>query len=74
MVTQSKQQIIKKLVTFTKEEWDFIQSYKHSNKLKTDMQAIKLPILEKKILKQEAFDNFFSNKNNSKILTKLSKK
>lgn len=72
MKVQAKPKVIKKIVTFTEDEWDFVQSYKHSNKLKTDMQAIKLPILEKKISKQEAFDNFFANKNNQKILKKLS--
>ena len=38
------QNTIKKLVTFTQEEWAFIQNYKHANRLKTDMEAIKAPM------------------------------
>jgi hypothetical protein len=73
MKTQKKE-VIKKLVTFTPEEWEFIQSYKHANKLKTDMQAIKDPILEKKASKQKVFNAFFANKDNQKILKKLADK
>ena len=34
-------QTIKKLISFSQEEWNYIQNYKHSNKLKTDTEAIK---------------------------------
>lgn len=33
--------LIKKLVTFTPQEWNFIQNYKHANRLQADMEAIK---------------------------------
>jgi hypothetical protein len=74
MKTAAKNKVIKKLVTFTQEEWDFIQSYKHANKLKTDIQAIKEPIMEKKSMKEKAFNNFFNSENNKKILKKLANK
>ena len=74
MKMQKKEVVIKKLVTFTQEEWDFVQSYKFANKIKTDMQAIKEPLLEKKESKKKVFDAFFANKDNQKILKKLADK
>ena len=62
----------KVLVPFTQEEWDFIQSYKHANKLKTDIQAIKEPIISTIKNKKEVI--LSSLKRNSKILKNLADK
>lgn len=69
MKVATKNKVIKKLVTFTQEEWDFIQAYKHANKLKTDIQAIKEPIIKNIKSKEEII--LSSLKRNSKILKKL---
>ena len=58
MKMQKKEAVIKKLVTFTQEEWDFVQSYKFANKIKTDMQAIKEPLLEKKESKNGKYRDY----------------
>ena len=67
-----KKEVIKKLVSFTREEWDFIQSYKHANKIKTDMQAIKEPIM--KTIQNKNDIILASLDRNHKILKKLADK
>lgn len=72
MKMQKKEAVIKKLVTFTQEEWDFVQSYKFANKIKTDMQAIKEPIM--KTIQNKNDIILASLDRNHKILKKLADK
>lgn len=65
-------QTIKKLVSFTQEEWNYIQNYKHSNKLKTDTEAIKSFIINDKKRREDIIKA--SIERNGGILQKLADK
>jgi hypothetical protein len=65
-----KQEVIKKLINFTQEEWNYVQNYKHANKLKTDTEAIKSFILKDKKQREEIIK--LSIEKHSGILKKLS--
>jgi hypothetical protein len=62
-------QTIKKLISFSQEEWNYIQNYKHSNKLKTDMEAIKSFIINDKKRREDVIKA--SIERNGGILQKL---
>ena len=62
-------QTIKKLISFSQEEWNYIQNYKHSNKLKTDTQAIKSFIINDKKRREDVIKA--SIERNEGILQKL---
>ncbi len=65
-------QTIKKLVSFTQEEWNYIQNYKHANKLKTDTEAIKSFIINDKKRREDIITA--SIERNAGILKKLADK
>ena len=65
-------QTIKKLISFSQEEWNYIQNYKHSNKLKTDTQAIKSFIINDKKRREDIIKA--SIERNAGILKKLADK
>ena len=69
---QTKPKTIKKLISFTPEELEYIQNFKHANKLSSDTQAVKKFIS----LNKEYRKNFIisSIKRNAKILAKLADK
>jgi hypothetical protein len=69
MAQSSKTENVKKLINFTKEEWDYIQNYKHANKLKTDTEAIKSFILNDKKRREDVIKS--SIERHSGILKKL---
>lgn len=65
-------QKIKKLISFTQEEWSYIQNYKHSNKFKTDTEAIKSFIINDKKRREGLI--MASVERNGRILKKLADK
>ena len=65
-------QTIKKLISFSQEEWNYIQNYKHSNKLKTDTEAIKSFIIKDKKRREDVINA--SIEKNGGILKKLADK
>ena len=65
-------QTIKKLISFSQEEWNYIQNYKHSNKLKTDTEAIKSFIINDKKRREDIIVS--SIEKNGGILKKLADK
>ena len=65
-------QTIKKLISFSQEEWNYIQNYKHSNKLKTDTEAIKSFIINDKKRREDIIKA--SIERNAGILKKLADK
>jgi hypothetical protein len=63
---------IKKLISFSQEEWDYIQNYKHANKIKTDTDAIKSFIINDKKRREDVI--LASITRNEGILKKLADK
>lgn len=63
---------IKKLISFSKEEWEYIQNHKHANRFKTDMEAIKSFIANDKKIREEKIRA--SIERNAEILKKLADK
>ena len=72
MTQAIKTETVKKLISFSQEEWNYIQNYKHANKLKTDTEAIKSFILNDKKHREDIIKS--SIERNSGILKKLADK
>ena len=72
MTQAIKTETVKKLISFSQEEWDYIQNYKHANKLKTDTEAIKSFILNDKKHREDVIKS--SIERHSGILKKLADK
>lgn len=69
MAQSPKTENVKKLITFTQEEWNYIQNYKHANKLKTDTEAIKSFVLNDKKRREDVIKSSIERHNG--ILKKL---
>lgn len=69
---KNSENIVKKLVNFTASEWEFIQNYKHANKLKTDMDVIRVLISQEIERKKNVI--LSSIERHSQILKKLADK
>jgi hypothetical protein len=72
MTRMNNAQNVKKLISFTQEEWEYIQNYKHANKLKTDTEAIKSFILKDKKRREDMIKS--SIERHGEILKKLADK